>query len=172
MPGYSTPEMVRKAVSTSSDGALPTTPSRTAADLSDAILLDAINEADSTIDSYIGRFYLTPVARVSDAVPHPIDYWSRNIAAYGATLTFRGSQDISDEDPVTRRYKATMEALKAVNNGSAQLMIPLNQGEHSAAAAGAPVNPFAGDLFTLDDFDLSPPTYDPLHGPAVRGFWR
>src|SRR4051812_49652477 len=130
---YSTPEMVRMAVSTATNGDLPTTATHTAADLSDEALLDAIAEADATIDSFIGRFYTTPVP-VDDAnkIPHPIDYWSRNIAAYNATLTFRGSQDISNDDPVTRRYTATMEALRAVNQGSAQLSLGLNEGDHSA----------------------------------------
>lgn len=173
---YSTPEMVRKAVapSASADGALPANATHTAADLSNAQLADAIAEADSTIDSYIGRFYTTPVEPEGDpaAIPHPIDFWSRNIAAYNATLTYRGSQDLSEDDPISRRYRATMEALKAVNAGSAQLLIGLNEGDHSAASAAAPYNPLSGDLFTVDDFDLRPPNFDPVYGVAPSPFWR
>lgn len=173
MAGYSTPEMIRKAISVSSDGGLPTTPTHTAADLADGALLDAIKEADALIDSYIGRFYVTPVALVDGAVPHPIDYWSRNIAAYNATLTYRGSQDLSDDDPVARRYRATMDALKAVNGGTAQLSLVQNFGDSSAGSAGAPINPFEGDLFTPDEFDLAAPNFDPVTGGIGSGpFWR
>lgn len=161
------------AISVATNGDLPTTQTHTAADLSDEVLLDAIAEADATINSYIGRFYTTPVpSDAEDNTPHPIDYWSRNIAAYNATLTYRGSQDLSNDDPVTRRYNATMDALRAVNSGSAQLSLDLNEGDHSASAAGDPINPFVGDLFTVDDFDLLPPSTDPVFGGVVRpGFW-
>ena len=171
---YTTPAEVRKAVSVTSDGSLPTTQTHTAADLADEILQDAIAEADSTIDAYIGRFYTTPVPNDPDtnATPHPIDFWSRNIAAYNATLSFRGSADFTDQDPVARRYNATMQALQAVKAGTAQLNLGMNTTDSSAAAAGDPINPFVGDLFTVDEFDLQQPMHDPVYGPGVPfGFW-
>src|SRR4051812_7974795 len=165
---YSTPAMVRKALVPTSDGTVSSTQSHTAADLSDQQLLDAIAEADALIDGYLTRFYVTPVATVgSPAVtPHPVDYWSRNLAAYNATLAFRGSQDFSDSDPVARRYTATIEALKAVSSGSVGLALPAQTGDYAGAGAGPPINPYIGDLFRADEF-VSPSTAPPWWSP----FW-
>lgn len=152
--------MVRMAVSPSADPANPPVPeSGTAADLSNVEILDAISEADSTIDAFISGRYVTPVAQVSDATPHPLDYWSRNIAAYNATLTFRGSLDFTDSDPVARRYTATMLALTAVRDNKANLppTIPeIGGGDDGAAeGAGAPINQYPGDnMFAPEDFSL------------------
>lgn len=146
---YSTPAMVRKALVPSSDGT-ETSGTGTAADLTDPELQDAIDEADSTIDGYLSRFYATPVAATGDpaATPHPIDYWSRNIAAYNATLAFRGSQDFADTDPIARRYTATMQALLAVSTGKVGLSITENSNpDTGAAGAGTAINPpTMGDL--------------------------
>lgn len=167
---YSTPAMVRQALVPSSDGSMPTTVTNTAADLPDAQLQDAINEADSIIDGYIGRFYAVPVT--GEAIPHPVDYWSRNIAAYNATLTYRESQDFADQDPVARRYTATMAALQSVSKGEIQLQLPRQTGDSRAAGADSPINPYEGDLFTPEDFDLRP-AYDPIQGPSPYWFgWR
>src|SRR4051812_32630014 len=132
---YSTPEMVRKAFVPSSDGTLPAAKTYTAADLSDDQLIDAIGEADGLIDSMIGRFFTTPVVEVAGAIPHPIDWWSRNLAAYNAYLSFRQGQDFSDQDPVARRYQATLAALQAVNAGTASLDLPRQSGDNRAAGA-------------------------------------
>jgi phage gp36-like protein len=158
---YSTPASVRQALVPSSDGSLPETATHTAADLTDVQLQDAIAEADAVIDSYIGGFYGVPVAMVNGATPHPVDFWSRNIAAYNATLAFRGSQDFADTDPVARRYKDTMQALAGVSTGTLKLQLPDNTSDNAAAGAGAPLNPYVGDLWTPDDFDLCPITYYP-----------
>lgn len=163
---YSTPAMVRNAVYPQGTGT-QTTGTNTAADLSDTALNDAIAEADSQIDAYIGKYYAVPVAVVisgsSDgdgapvgATPHPIDYWSRNIAAYNATLGLRGSLDFSDNDPVARRYTATMNALVAVSKGQANLQLPDNTSGPSATGAGGVINPYAGDLFDPNDWNLRP----------------
>lgn len=157
MAAYSTPALVRKALVPSSDGTVPSPLSHTAADLSDTILNDAIAEADSQIDGYLAGVYVTPVAdgTVPGSPPHPIDYWSRNIAAYNATLTYRGSQDFGDNDPIARRYKDTETALKAVSNNKLSLPLPRNVGGAGAnTTAGAPFNPYVGDLWTPDDFGV------------------
>lgn len=175
---YATVQMVRLALVPSSQGNLPTTPTRTAADLSDDQIRDAIAEADATIDSYIGSYYAVPVQPIvagSDEdgdvgqIPHPIDFWSRNIAAYSATLTYRGSQDLADTDPVVRRYNATMQALQAVAKGSARLQLPNNTSPNAATGAGPAYEPYAGDLFTPDDFSLAPAMFDPVMGG--RPYW-
>jgi phage gp36-like protein len=155
---YSTVFEVRAAVSPSggSDNP-PDEPTRTAADLPNASITDAIEEADSIIDSYIGGRYVTPVA--GDPAPHPIDYWSRNIAAYLATLTQRKGQDFSDNDPVARRYNATMLALTAVRDGKASFpsSIPEIGADGStggAEGAAAPFNPNPDVMFGPEIFGL------------------
>lgn len=161
---YSTPKMVRQALVPSSDGSQPDPLSNTAADLSDAQLNDAIAEADSTIDGYLGGFYAVPVALVGNAVPHPLDYWSRNIASYSATLSYRGSMDFSDTDPVARRYKDTMAALQAVSAGKLKLQLPENFSGYGSTGAGPAQNPYDGDLWTPDDFNLSDAPNPGLNG--------
>lgn len=167
---YSTAALVRQALVPSSDGTQPNVPTNTAADLTNAQLADAIAEADALIDGYINRFYVVPVMPVDSGsgpvVPHPLDYWSRNIAAYNATLAFRGSLDFADTDPVARRYSATMEALKAVSAGTISLPYPRNQADSGTGYAAEAINPYVGDLFCVSDFDLTEP-WNPWRGP----FW-
>jgi phage gp36-like protein len=156
---YSTPAIVRKALVPTADGSLPATPSHTAADLSDPQLIDHIAEADAIIDGYIARFYVVPVGETSPGVtPVPISYWSRDIAAYLASCTYRGSMDFTDNDPVARRYKAVMDALKDVSAGKVKLNLPLAAGTGSTAAGGAgpALNPYVGDLWAPGDFGVQP----------------
>lgn len=170
MSGYTTPEAVRLALVPSSTGAVPSPPSNTAADLSDEQLQNAIDEASSQIDSYIGRFYTVPVASIGGATPPPIDFWARNIAAYNASLSYRGSQDFPDTDPVARRWKATMDALNLVATGKATLNIPSNTADNSVSAVGTAINPYIGELWTPDDFSLAP-GFDPVWGSGWTPYW-
>ena len=167
---YSTPAMVRKAILPSSDGSQPTAPnlSHTAADLSDPELADAIAEADSTIDGALSGRYAVPVANDgSGNVPHPIDYWSRNLAAYIATLSYRGSQDFSDDDPIARRYRMTQDAINMVATGKASLPLPSQTGTNSQVGVHSAYNPYVGDLWTPDDFNLTEGS--PVLGPYWYG---
>lgn len=151
---YSTAELVRNALT-------PTGVAGTAAVLSDPQLADAIAEADQLIDSYIGARYAVPVQPVTGVIPPPVGSWSRDIAAYLATLTWRRSQDITDNDPVVRRYKLTMQALTDVRDGKNSLSIPSSDGQpQDAAGAGTLINPYSGDLFTTRDFDLYPDRFN------------
>jgi phage gp36-like protein len=145
----------------------------TAADLDDEQWLDAIAEADAIIDGYLGGFYGVPVAvDISGQTPHPVDYWSRNIAAYNATLSYRQSQDFGDDDPVARRYNATIAALDAVAKGKMTLQLPGNQTDTAISGVGSAINPNGNaDLFPPSDFDIDGPvrTGGPGHGP--HPFW-
>jgi phage gp36-like protein len=158
---YAPASEVRAAVSPRT-GATPNPPTETthtAADMSNAQLLDALAEADATIDSYIAGRYVTPVALADDGkAPPPVWFWSRNIAAYLATLTQRNSADFTDNDPIARRYNATMLALTAVRDGKAPLPLPADSGSDvgTGAGVGAAVNPYSGQLFTSRDWDLEP----------------
>lgn len=170
---YSTPAMIRLAVNPdgSNGTSVPATPSRTAADFTDAQLLDFIAEADATINSLIGRFYAVPVPLVTQgdidsglgggaalgAVAHPVDYWSRNLAAYFATLSYRRNQDLAETDPVVRRYNATMAALNDVAGGRSRLSLRDNTTSAAGVGAGGAINPtYTGNLFDARDFNLVP----------------
>lgn len=161
---YSTAKMVRQALVPSSDGTQPSPPAHNAADMADAQLEDAIAEADSTIDGYLAARYTVPVAPVATggdedgtpvgSVPHPVDYWSRSIAAYNATLIFRGSQDFTDTDPIARRYRDVMTQLQSVSAGKITLNLPTSVTVAAGVGAAAPFNPYQGDLWQPSDFHL------------------
>ena len=163
---YSTPQEVRLALVPTGDGGQPTAPTHTAADLTDEQLADAIAEGDSIIDGYLGGRYTTPVEPVSGTVPAPLAMWSRSLAAYFATLAYRRGQDFADTDPVARRYNAVMLALKDVEAGKLLLPLPQPGGGTGTAlsAVGQAVNPYIGDLWTPEDFDLTPDWPDRLNG--------
>lgn len=174
---YSTPQEVRLALIPTGDGSQPTAATHTAADLSDAQIADAISEADALINGYIGGFYTVPVAAVDPAAqtlvyPSPLTYWSRTIAAYLATCTYRGSQDFADTDPVARRFKDVMSSLIDVSKGMMKLQLPQNVSGNSASAVGQPVNPYIGDLFTPDDFSLMPGGSPELNPGFWNGWYR
>jgi phage gp36-like protein len=172
MTAYCTPELVRLALVPTSNGAQPDPPSNTAADLTDAQLIDAIAEAQALVDGYLRARYATPVEPTGDpAVFHStIVYWTRNLALYEATNTYRGSMDYSDSDPVARRYKATMEALKDVAAGKIVLDLPGVGGGSSDTGAGSvdpAINPYVGELFGPDDWlqESNLGTTTPWYGP-------
>ena len=151
---YSTTEDVRNALAPTLAAA-----NSTASGLTDEQIEDAIAEADGRIDSYIGARYVTPVLAVGlpPLVPSVIVYLSRDIAAYMATLTFRRSKDMTDQDPVYRRFAEAKASLIAVSKGQASLPIPENTGNAASQGAGQAINPYAGNLFVDRDFSLAAP---------------
>lgn len=168
---YSQPVDVRNALAPGvwaapDDGPPPRT--GTAADLSDAQLADAIAEADGLIDAYLGGRYATPVDPVGGQAPAPVRWWSRDIAAYNATLTNRKGKDLSPTDPVALRYAQTMSALTATRDGKSSLSLPQNAGPGGTSGAATPLNPYSGQLFGPTDFDLYPANQP--YGPSP--FWR
>lgn len=165
---YSTPAMVRKALVATSDGSQPSEPTNTAADFTDEQLADEIAGADSVINGYIGGRYIVPVALIEGAVPHPLDYLSRDIAAYTATLTKKGSLEFTDNNPIYRRYSQALAFLIAVGATKATLQIPRNDTGTATLGAGAPINPNGqASLFGLRDFSLREE-----FGGFPDGFWR
>jgi phage gp36-like protein len=155
----------------SDDEDVPNPKTNTAADLPKAQLTEAINEASSIVDSAIGGRYVTPVADVDGATPHPIDFWTRAIAAYLATCTYRKSQDFSNDDPVYRRYLVATQRLIDIQNGKGSLPLPVNTGDYAAAGAGQPANLYSGNLFSADDFNLTPDYPNQLYNPNRPDWW-
>lgn len=146
---YSTPADVRDALR---DAVNIDEDEVTGANLDDDQLEDQIAEADATIDTYIGRYYATPVD-VSGGPVEPVRSWSRSIAAYLATLAYRMSQDSSDQDPVYRRYAHTMAQLVGVSKGELKVNLPTLP-ESSTQNDVAIANRYEGDLFVPGDFSI------------------
>lgn len=147
----------------------PNTLTHTAADLPNSQIEDAIAEADAQIDAMIGKFYIVPVQPVggpTPVIPHPLDYWCRNIAAYNATLTNRKGLDLTDNDPVVRRWRMAMDALTLVATGKATLSLPPNRGDSGVSGAGDVFNPYSGTLFPAGDFGLG------YGSPMERAHWH
>jgi len=171
---YSEPNDVRNVLAPGvwpAPGPDPAPKTGTAADLSDDQLNAAISQGDNLIDSYIGGRYATPVADP----PEGLIQWSATAGAYYATLTYRKGKDISDQDPVTRRFAILMQMLQRISTGSLTLPLPGNTQPGANAGVGSPVNPYSGDLFDSSDFNLVPvnsawPFY-PDVPPPWPGIW-
>lgn len=101
-----------------------TTGTNTAADLPDSAIEDAIAEASATIDAYVGGPYPTTTPQVP--LPDVIKYWTRDIAAYLATATFRQGKAMSDTDPIVRRYNLIMDQLHLITTGALTISKPLD----------------------------------------------
>lgn len=154
---YSTPAQVRLALA-------PTPPSNTAptqetaASLSDEQLIDAIKEADSKINLALSARYVTPVQPLDPnadplVYPDPIGYWSRDIAAYLASLTKYRNRPMAATEPVYLRMQAAVAEMNAVRDGKTVLTI-------ATAAADTDAGGFAG---VVEDCG-------PTFGPADWGY--
>lgn len=136
----------------------------TASKLEDEQIADAIAEADSRIVSYLPDGYTIPTQQVQqgegDDPPPPttlahnlIRFWSRDIAAYLATLTFKRNKDVSENDPVRLRYNAAMADLVRVTKG--ELTLPEDEDPSDDGLGDVVVyNQYEGRMFGLEDFDL------------------
>ena len=165
---YCTVADVRNALT---PGGEASRPGGTAASLEDAQIEDAIREADGVIDLHISLRYSVPALIIVEereeggvtvevtytVGQQPARYWSRNIAAYLATLTFSRNRNIPEDEPVRLRYNQTMSQLIAVRDGRANLNFPPPGGEDAAVTDGVAVfNQYEGHLFTADDFYIGP----------------
>lgn len=141
---FSTASSVRDALAPGGEADSNTT----AASLDNVQLEDAIAEADATIKAHLHTRY-----DLTEPVANPIvKFWSRNIAAYLATLTFRKSNDLPEDDPVRLRYEATMSALSDAADGSLKLEIPAVTTNEDDVTV---VNRYEGVLFAPQDFGLT-----------------
>lgn len=160
---YCTPRDVRLALTPRADGS----DASTAASLPEWQIVDAIAEAQGVVNAYLlKRYQITPVevpdgdpenpevpAGVAFVAPDPVRGWTRNIAAYLATLSFRRNKDIEVDDPVRLRYTHTMDMLKQVRDRNMDLVLPENPG--TDANQGVHVeNLYEGRLFGLSDTGL------------------
>jgi phage gp36-like protein len=97
----------------------------TAASFADAQIEDAIKEADGVVDTYIYALFGIPQDPNDATVAvYPVRAWSRDIAAYLATLTFRKSKDMEVDDPVRLRYNYVIALLEKIASGELRPNLP------------------------------------------------
>lgn len=155
---YSSPADVRNALTPGAGD----TDETTAASFEDAQIEDAIKEADGVIDTYIYSMFGIP--QDPDAIPansvaiYPVRAWSRDIAAYLATLTFRKSKDMAPDDPVRLRYNFVMDVLEKISEGVLRPNLPQPPTPPDGyGPQGAFVyNQYRGKLFTMADVFCPP----------------
>lgn len=180
MGTYCTVRDVRLALTPSADSA----DTQTASSLPDWQIEDAIEEAEGWVNTYVLARYTIPSVEVTidppednpdegpqtfDVAPSPVRGWTRDIAAYLATLTFRRHKDLSKDDPVRLRYMMVMQMLEAIRDGKSGLppaVFP--PADEDANTQGVHVeNLYEGKLFGPDDFGLGYGA--PYSGPQV--YW-
>ena len=154
---YSSVYDVRNALTPGADPA----DKSTAAGLDDGQLADAIVEADSTVNSYLPDDYTVALTTVQQGTPpvdaevgtQPVRFWSRDIAAYLATLTFKRNKNVPDDDPVRLRFNLAMDALRAVRAG--KINLPVDASASDDVLGLSIYNLYEGTLFGPDDFQLT-----------------
>lgn len=137
----------------------------TAADMPDWQLQDSIDEAQAIVDGYLNNRYQIPVSSIDVINPNdpletwvfevaaaPIRSWTRDLAAYLATLANRKGKDLADEDPLVRRYNLVRELLGQAQDGTIILPFPTNDTDVSGRVEI--FNLYDGVMFTLDDLGL------------------
>lgn len=162
---YSTVTDVRNALT---PGAVSTDAS-TASSLEDAQIIDAIVEADSRIKTYLPDGYTVTEVTIQQGdppaafivAPDTIRFWSRDIAAYLATLTYKRHQNVPEDDPVRLRYEMAMEALRLARDG--KINLPVDETATDDVEDIVVYNQYTGNLFGADDF---------LLGPTIPGMTR
>lgn len=146
MTAYCTVADVRGVLAPDADD-----PSGTAAVLSDDQITAVIDDAQTEVDARLGVRYEVPFA---DPVPQPVKQITRDVAAYLATLTYRKTLDLSDQDPVVLRYTRAMNLLTAISKGQADLEVPTGDPEPETVGGMHGVNRYEGRMFTPGQFGL------------------
>lgn len=161
MPEYASTLDVRAALSPGAE----TSDTGTASDLPDWQLQDAIDEAQAIVDGYLNNRYQIPVSDIDVVNPNnpletwvfevaaaPVRSWTRDIAAYLATLTYRRGKDLGADDPIRLRYGLVRDLLGQAQDGTIILPFPTNDTDVSGRVEI--FNLYDGVMFTLDDLGL------------------
>lgn len=169
---YSTAYDVRLALTPGASA----TDLETAAHLTNSQIEDAINEADGVINTYISQWYTVVLATVENpepvpdpipdppppaevqVAPAPVRAWSRDIAAYLATLTFFKNKEVTEDDPVRQRYLMVLGMLRDIRDRKSILdpdVFPPNPDTANGQGVTV-VNTYEGKLFGPEDFGLAP----------------
>ena len=164
MATYCSVRDVRLALTPSADAAS----AETASSLPDWQIEDAILEAEGVINTYVLARYTIPTGEVTESnqgtppilsqvvvAPQPVRGWTRDVAAFLATLTFRKHKDLPEDDPVRLRYAMVLKMLEDIRDFKSTLPggafppsdVDDDQGVHVE-------NLYTGKLFGPEDFGL------------------
>lgn len=94
----------------------------TAASLGQEDIEEAIRRVSSRVDTFLAMRYTTPIP--DELVPGIIKDITTDIAAYDLTLAYYKGTDISDQDPVIRRYKDARGMLGQLSTGLLIIDVP------------------------------------------------
>lgn len=149
---YCTPDEVRHVLAAGAD---EIDTAETAASLGDSALAGAIEDAQNEVDGKLAARY-SGIPFVAADVPPIVKSITMNIAAYLATLTFRRTLDMTDQDPVSLRYARAEANLTAIVKGQMDLPVspPTPDPVVDLGIVGG-VRRYTGDLFSASDFDLT-----------------
>lgn len=138
---YCSVQDIRKALNANaaSSGTL------TASDMPDQAISDSALEATAIVDAYLDGPYEIGV----DTIPRIVMFWTRDIGAYLATLTWRRSKSPAPNDPVVLRYQQALMMLNAVAAGTITIPSPAGVSDQPTV-----VNRYNGTLFDSWQFDL------------------
>jgi phage gp36-like protein len=121
----------------------------TAASLSDEVFTETIERVSNRVDTYLARRYRLPIP---EPVPSILKDLATDVAAYDLTLSYYKSTDISDMDPVVRRYRDARAILTQLSSGLMNLNMPGD-----------------GDWVTDDPIVINPSEYRPCSpGPGFE----
>lgn len=152
---YSSVTDVRNALAPGGSTSDPGTP----ASLEETDIEDAIAEADGIIDAYISSRYTVPDDAVIPGVAvSPVRWWSRTIAAWLVTLTYRNQQDVPPDEPIRLRYEQTIAFLQQVRDGQMDLGALIANDDES------------GDQVYIEN--VYPNKLFPIEGPYVGSGWQ
>lgn len=151
---YSSIEDVRKALTPGGSAA----DTSTAASLDEAQIVDAIKQADSIIDSHVLARYTIPMN--GEVAVDVVRFWSRDIAAYLATLSFKRNKNVPVDEPVRLRFNVVMAGLVAIRDGKATVNLPAIGAETGEDGVYV-INQYEGTMFGPEDFGLVTAGYRP-----------
>lgn len=175
MSTFCTARDVRLALTPNAEEAEPARP-ETAAYFQDYQIEDAILEAEGIVAAHIAARYVIVTGEVEEinpddpmetwvwvVAPSPIRAWTRDVAAYLASLTFHKHKDIEEDDPIRLRFKMVMDNLIAVRDR--KMSIDLPPAGDGGASGVTVVNMYEGKLFGLEDVGLD------YEGRSAQRIW-
>lgn len=168
MATYCTVRDVRNALTPGVD--VMNSPGKDPSDLPDWQIEDAIDAAEGVVNAHVAARYVVtpaeievPVIPATDPVttemvtvaPAPLRAWTRDIAAWYATLTFNRAKDIKEDDPIRLRMALVMSLLRDVRDRKSILPLPPVTDEENVTSGAEIYNLYEGNLFGPEDFNLT-----------------
>jgi phage gp36-like protein len=159
---YSDPDTVRTILAPDGSTGLGS-----AAAMSDEALQQAIDEVTSEIDGTLAVRYPVPFGEDDgNPVPALVATIARDSAAYLATLTYRQGNPLPVGHPILLRYQRSSLMLSNIAKGIISLNVGDTPPTETSSGEATVVNPYTGNLFTLEDAGIGPALRDPFRRPC------